>query len=113
MERIDYVKVFAFLAFAGSAFLSTIFNYPVFTIFWFIVMVLFIVSLTEESSELTILAFIALAYIPLGLISMFSNSLDKTSNERDISPFAWFLIAFLIIEFVLAIIWFNISDKKD
>ncbi|KKT77191.1 MAG: hypothetical protein UW74_C0047G0003 [Candidatus Giovannonibacteria bacterium GW2011_GWC2_44_8] len=77
MKLIDYIRVFAFLAFTGSAFLSTVFNYPVFTVFWFIVMVLFMVANSDESSELTILGFTALAYIPLGLIAVFSNQLSK------------------------------------
>ena len=77
MKLIDYIRVFAFLAFTGSAFLSTVFNYPVFTVFWFIVMVLFMVANSDESSELTILGFTVLAYIPLGLIAVFSNQLSK------------------------------------
>jgi len=77
MKLIDYIRVFAFLAFTGSAFLSTVFNYPVFTVFWFIAMILFMIPLVTESSILTILGFTALAYIPLGLIAVFSNQLSK------------------------------------
>lgn len=113
MERIDYFRVFAFLAFMGSAFLSTVFHYPVFTIFWFFIMILFIIPLTEESSEMTILAFTAFAYVPLGLISVFSNYLDKTPYKDNLSQFAWFLIAFLVIEIILAAIWISKTNFEE
>lgn len=105
MNRVDYFKVFAFLAFANSTFLSTFFHYPVFTVFWFVAMILFMVALSTESSELTILALTALAYIPLGLIYALSGLANQTNYNNNVSQFAWLLVFFVIIEFALAIAW--------
>lgn len=106
MKLIEYIKIFAFLAFAGSAFLSTVFHNPVFTIFWFFVMMLFMFNLYKESSALIILGFVALAYIPLGLILVLSKYADKTASLKDAVLFAWALAIFALIELVLAVIWF-------
>lgn len=113
MERVDYFKVFAFLAFVGSAFLSTVFHYPVFTTSWFVVMILFMsaLGLSKKNSELIILAFTALAYIPLGLISLLSNYLSKTPAPKDLSDFAWLLFVFVAVELILAIVW--ITDNSN
>ena len=105
MERITYFKIFGFLASMGAAFLSTTFYYPAFTVSWFIVMILFVAATSEESSEMIILAFSVLAYIPLGLISILSDYVSKGSAPQDISNFAWLLITFVIIELTLAIAW--------
>lgn len=110
MERIDYFRIIGFLAFVGSAFLSTIFHYPVFTVSWFVVMILFMSLVAEELSEQTILVFTALAYIPLGLILALSNYVNKTPAPRDISEFALLLIVFVFIELVMAIIWYIYQD---
>jgi len=112
MKLIDYTRVFAFLAFAGSAFLSTVFHYPVFTIFWFITMMLFMAKLSEERSELTILAFIVLAYIPLGLIATLSNYVSKIDEPNHISYFAWLLIAFVCAELLLALTWITSTNNE-
>jgi len=113
MRLIDYVRVFSFLAFAGSAFLSTIFRYPVFTIAWFVIMILFMAANSMESSWLNILGFTAFAYIPLGLIATFGNYLSKTPIKGDLSPFAWFLFAFFIIETILAVLWLCFAVDKS
>lgn len=97
--------MFAFLAFIGSAFLSTVFHYPVFTISWFVIMILFVLALTGESSEIAILAFVSFAYVPLGLIAFLSNQTSKIPNTSELSPFAWLLIIFVVIELILAISW--------
>lgn len=68
-------------------------------------------NLVQESSRLFILAFTALTYIPLGLISIFSNYLDKTPPKYDLSQFAWLLTAFLVIEIFLAVIWIYSNNK--
>lgn len=113
MKRIDYVKIFAFLAFLGSAFLSTVFHYPAFTIFWFIPMLVSIGKLSEESSELIILAFVALAYIPLGLTAALSSYVDRTVDNTGLSPFAWFLVALVIVEIILSLSWvFRKNESK-
>lgn len=109
MKRISYFKIFGFLALAGSAFLSVVFHYPVFTVSWFVVMILFMAALSAEDSELLIFAFTALAYIPLGLISLLSNYIEKTPIPGDLSSFAWLLIAFVIIEIILFISWIKID----
>lgn len=74
-------------------------------------MILFMFSLSKESSILTILAFTALAYIPLGLIYALSDFVSHTVNRYDItSPFGVLLFLFMVIEFILALIWL---DKKQ
>lgn len=108
MERITYFKVFGFLAFTGSAFLSTVFHYPVFTVAWFVIMLMFAITLPDEKSELTILSFSVLAYVPLALISVLGNYVSKVPNSANsLSGFACLLISFLIIEFILAIVWLS------
>lgn len=113
MERIDYFKILSFLAFVGSTFLSTVFHYPAFTISWLVVMMLFIAKLNEESSEWIILAFTALAYVPLELIATLNNVVSHTAVPNGISDFAWLLVAFVVIEFILAISWLNHNHNKD
>lgn len=106
MERIDYFKVFGFLAFTGSAFLSAGFHYPVFTIIWFFIMLFFMISLCNEKSEMTILAISALAYVPLGLIAVLEPYLSKTPSQYAVlSNFAGLLSAFALIELCIAIAW--------
>lgn len=68
-------------------------------------MVLLMISLAAESSALIILAFIAFAYIPLGLISLSNNWLEKTGSKGDLSPFAWFLFILVVIELIFAVSW--------
>lgn len=109
MRLIDCFKVFAFLAFIGSIFLSTVFNYPIFTMFWFGIMVLLMIPLSKESSILTILAFTALAYIPLGLIYALSDFVSHTVNRDGTSQFGWLLFTFIVIELIFALVWL---DKK-
>ena len=101
MEQIHSFRIFGFLAFIGSAFLSAIFHYPVFTVCWFVVMIMFMISNTDEPSKSTILAFSALAYTPLGLIGIFMSDLSKKSTEYQF----WMLTVFIIIELILAISW--------
>jgi hypothetical protein len=116
MERIDYFKVFAFLAFAGSAFLSAIFLYPVFTVSWFVIMILFVAALTVSHSVLTILVFVSFAYIPLGLIYAMSDYVSRSVDTYSVtqtSNFAWLLIAFTIIECILAISWLTHQAQQD
>lgn len=106
MKRIDYFKVFGFLAFMGSAFLSTVFHHPSFTIAWFIIVLVFALALAIEADEMTISAFVALAYVPLGLISLLSKYTNKVaSSPTAISGFAFLLIIFVVIEGVLAGLW--------
>ncbi len=102
-------KVLGFLAFIGSMFLSTIFHYPVFTVFWFVAMMFFIYTLIDESSGLAILAYSVIAYIPLGIIYIFQNRLSHEISDSNnlllISSFALFLVAFLVLEFIIALVW--------
>ena len=113
MERIQYFRIFGFLAFMGSVFLSTTFHYPAFTVSWFVIMVLFLVALHDEDSEMVILAFSALAYVPLELSLVLSDSLNKTpSSNKSISEFALLLVTFIIIELILAVIWISAAKKK-
>lgn len=68
---------------------------------------------SARSSELVILAFTALAYIPLGLISILRNYLSLAPyKNKGLSEFAWLLIIFAIIELILGIIWYVQDDGR-
>ena len=106
MTRLNYFRVFGFLAFMGSALLATVFHYPVFTFCWFLVMIIFSIALMEEKSEIVISALAALAYIPIALIYVSKDSLSQEVVKGDLmSSFAWFLLGVLVVEFIIALGW--------
>ena len=109
MERIQYFRIFGFLAFTGSALLSAIFHYPAFTLLWFGIMIMFMAANSCESSELIILVFSVFAYIPLGLIGIFASDLSKAHPDYQF----WTLTGFIFVELILAIAWLMHQNNND